>query len=180
MFVKFSPDILTKIVLGNEINLVVKLILSIEEKNKEFTEKPRIVEVQDEITFKLVPSPIILILSGHNTVYGKNSLIIIDGSDTFDPDIEGMHYYLPFTFQWICPIEVPTYEWSNNPSFSNRPYSLSLYAQSLINYGLHYNTYYKFEVVAKRQEKVARKTFWIKILNSEDVPKLGNSIATDF
>lgn len=43
----------------------------------------------------------------------------------------------------------------------------------MIKFGIKFNEYYEFGVVATRQEKVSEKKFWIKILDMDSVPKIG-------
>ena len=131
------------------------------------------VELTDQIMFKISPSPIEVVLSGINTVYGKNSHIIIDGSETYDSDIEGLHYYLPFLFKWVCPSNIPKYECKNKATSGTNPYLISFYSSSLLNYGLHYNQYYDFSAIAERKNKKSQKDFQVKIIDLKDVPLIG-------
>ena len=131
------------------------------------------IELTDEMMFIVASSPINIVLRGVNTVYGSNSQISIDGSETYDSDIEGMHYYLPFMFNWECPQEIPVYDCKNKALSGSNPYFMKLYSKSLVNNGLSYNEYYKFSALAKRRNKKTLKDFWIKIIDLPDIPHVG-------
>lgn len=117
------------------------------------------------------PSPIQVILEGVNTVYGKNDHITIDASKTYDPDLDGLHYYLPFIFNWECPSEVPRLDCRNRALSGSHPYYMSLYPSSMIDNGLAFNRYHKFKAIAQGKTKKETKDFWIKMLDLENLPK---------
>ena len=172
MFVKLAQDTLNNLPLDKIITLKIKIILSISETINSI-KSSQIIEATDSFNFTIVQSPIIVKLSGQNRAYGKNELIVIDASETYDPDIEGMHYYLPFIFKWEWPSEIPTSEWKEKfPLSGNKTYSLSFYSSLLIQYGLKFNQYYQFTAIASRLNKTQSMSFSIKLLNYESVPKI--------
>ena len=104
MFISLTREVLHKLPINKDIKIVVDMKIYGQDENDPGNNK--IIDVSDEMIIKIIPSKINIVLEGHNTVYGIHDNILIDASNTYDSDIEGMHYYLPFEFQWKCPKEV--------------------------------------------------------------------------
>ena len=171
LFVKLNQDTLNSLPLNKVVTLKIKILLSVSEIINGLASN-QIIEATDFFNFTIIQSPIIVKLSGKNTVYGRNELVAIDASETYDPDIEGMHYYLPFIFLWGWPSEIPVLEWKEKTPLSGKTYSISFYSSLLIQYGLKFNQFYKFEATATRLNKTQEMSFWIKLLDYETVPKI--------
>jgi len=148
----------------------VNLDINLVDENTQHSIPTQSVVASDHFFFKIAISPIVVKLSGHNTVYGKNDMIKIDATGTYDPDIAGMHYYLPFQFKWKCPSLISDTSCRKKTINSSELNSLHISADSLIKSGIQLNRFYKFGVQVTRQEKLVEKEFWIKIVDTDRVP----------
>lgn len=170
MFVTISNELLHILPHNIEIELVIDVkITSVDEFDSSIL---KIVDARDYFVFKIINSDIHIVMNGHNQAYGNTESILIDASATYDPDIEGMHYYLPFEFEWKCPEIINATIWSMNFPIAGKTYSLSLHASSLIQAGLAYDEYYEFKAIAKREAKTTEYPFYVKIVNERLVPKI--------
>lgn len=169
MYVPLTRELLHELPINQVITLKVQMKILMTQDQSTLSQ---IMDLEDEIKLLIIPSKIEIVLKGHNTVYGNDENILIDASDSYDSDIEGMHYYLPFSFSWKCPSMIPAYACENKMPISGKSYALSLHANSLIQYGMKYNTFYEFEAIAKREEKSTAKKFWLKISDSSKIPKI--------
>ena len=106
MFISLTRELLHKLPINKDIKIVVDMKIYGQDEYDPGNNK--IIDVSDEMIIKIIPSKINIVLNGHNTIYGTHDNILIDASSTYDPDIEGLHYYLPFEFQWKCPKEIQT------------------------------------------------------------------------
>ena len=129
-------------------------------------------ETSDTINFTIIPSPIIIVLEGHNRGYGKSEIININASNSYDPDLEGANFYQPILFQWSWPIEIPIPEWKSKQSFYSKDDAILFAASSLIQYGMRFNQYYEFEITVTRLQKQSKMKFWIQILEISIAPNI--------
>jgi hypothetical protein len=179
MRIPLTEDVLNLLPFNQNIILKVKVIASVLIKEQS-TEKPqaKIIELSDELVFKLTEAPIIIDLNGINTEYGKDDFIRIDASSTYDPDITGMHYYLPFKFKWECPNNLT--KCKNQAESSSKPYGLSLHASNMVSSNLKLNEWHKFNAIAERQNKIQAQEFSIKIIDHQHIPQIGTLITLCF
>ncbi|CAI2385888.1 unnamed protein product [Moneuplotes crassus] len=172
IFIPLDTDNLKNLPIDEKIILRIKMRISFKETIGNFVSPVYQTELSDEIEFIISPSPINIILKGANTVYGKNDHIAIDASDTYDPDLEGLHYYLPFMFSWKCPEEIPRSDCRNRALSGSHPYYMSLSSSSLLSWGLSFGKYYPFTAVASGKSKKMSKDFWVKMLDFEGIPRI--------
>jgi hypothetical protein len=131
------------------------------------------VDIMNVIQFRILKSPIVIQLTGHNTVYGRNQFLNIQAKGTYDIDIDGMNYFHPFTFIWNCPDVIPAENClSNSQNFGNVD-SFATSTSLLLGHGMQYNKFYKFQVKVLRLLKKSQMDFWVKIVDVESVPQIG-------
>ena len=99
MVIKLTRENINYLFYGKPLLFSVDLNFTAYENDK-YINSAILVEATDDINLVLVPSPIIIILSGHNRVYGKLDIVSISASNSYDPDGEVLSYSQLIEYKW--------------------------------------------------------------------------------